>query len=148
MFKEDDQSSQQASSSAEEQGSIEALYGTRITNKRNPKSGEELKQAAISSLKALSEREKYFNVPKYLSVREVSKLTGQSLQMVRRHCIKGTYKGYQSSGTNGIWHIESQQFSKEPGWENFLLNREGNYKNAKNIAKLAIELLNAEEESE
>ena len=41
----------------EEQRSIETLYRTRISSKRNPKSGEELKKSAISKLKALSERD-------------------------------------------------------------------------------------------
>ncbi|MGY0691926.1 hypothetical protein ACW2QC_03935 [Virgibacillus sp. FSP13] len=96
--------------------------------------------------KTLTKKEKqsidaYFNVPKYLTVREVSNLTGLSQQIIRRHCANGKYKGYQASGQNGTWHVESEQFTNLPNWIEFIAKRAEEFEQTKTAARLAQKLL-------
>lgn len=90
----------------------------------------------------------YFNVTKYLTVREVANLTGVSQQIVRRHCASGKYKGYQASGANGTWNIESEQFSELPGFMDFISKRHDKFLKTKKIAELAKEMLDEERTDE
>ena len=87
----------------------------------------------------------YFHIHKYFSVREVSKLLGISLQEVRRHCANKVYEGYQKSGENGTWYIESRQFITHPNWAVFISKREADFKRSRKIAELVLEL-NKEED--
>jgi len=84
----------------------------------------------------------YFNVPKFLSVREVANLTGLSQQIVRRHCANGKYSGYQTSGQNGTWHVESDQFSTLPNFMDFISKRNEGFTITTQIAK---QLLNEDD---
>ncbi|WHY72837.1 hypothetical protein [Fictibacillus enclensis] len=85
----------------------------------------------------------YFNVPKYLNVREVAALTGKSQQIVRRHCANKKYKGYQTS-ENGTWHVETEQFSDLPNFMEFITKRQEKFERTKEVARLAKEMINEE----
>ncbi|WP_114555669.1 hypothetical protein [Bacillus sp. K6W] len=89
-----------------------------------------------------------YPVPKYLTVREVSMLTGLSKQMVRRHCVNNTFKGYQASGENGTWSIETEQFLAHPNWNEFIQQRNDMLHRSKKVAELAIKLWDTEETEE
>lgn len=83
------------------------------------------------------------DVPKYLSVAEVSMITGLSPQMVRRNCANGKYEGYQPSGSNGIWFVKSDTFRKDPkAWQDFIERRNELFANTVEVAEAAIELQN------
>ncbi|MBA2937088.1 hypothetical protein HZF08_02080 [Paenibacillus sp. CGMCC 1.16610] len=84
--------------------------------------------------------EEELEAPEYLSVRDVSKLTGLVPQVVRRHCASGTYKSHQVAGENSSWRIESDQFKTFPNWKKFLQEREEEFGSSQRVAKLALKL--------
>lgn len=89
-----------------------------------------------------------YPVPKYLTVREVSMLTGLSKQMVRRHCVNNNFKGYQASGENGTWSVETEQFLTHPNWNEFSRERNEMFNRSKKVGELALQLWDAEETEE
>lgn len=86
------------------------------------------------------------DVPKYLSVAEVSGIMGISPQMVRRNCTTGKYQGYQPSGPHGIWFINSDTFrnGSKQEWLDFISRRNNLFSRSEKVAKVALELQNNE----
>ncbi|MGL4820147.1 MAG: hypothetical protein ACRC5C_09220 [Bacilli bacterium] len=84
------------------------------------------------------------DVPKYLSVAEVAAILSISPQMVRRNCANGKYKGFQPSGTNGIWFVSSDTFRKdEQTWRAFIEKRNEMFVRAEQSLKQLITLENS-----
>lgn len=83
-------------------------------------------------------------VPEYLTVREVSQLTGLVPQVVRRHLVSGKFKGEQVAGENSTWRIFPQQFTGYSNWTSFLKKRKEEIKKDKHdsiqLVKLGLEL--------
>jgi len=88
------------------------------------------------------------DVPKYLSVAEIAGIMDISPQMVRRNCVSGKYQGYQPSGSNGIWFINSDTFRNGPKkeWIDFISRRNDLLSRSKEVAELAKKLQNEETE--
>lgn len=84
------------------------------------------------------------NVPEFLSVRDISKLTGLAPQIIRRNCLNGKYEAEQIIGENGAWRIKSEQFMHFSKWDSFLKERESEIENSKNIVEHALELWEGE----
>jgi hypothetical protein len=84
------------------------------------------------------------NVPEYLSVRDVSKLTGLVPQIVRRHCAKGKWEAEQVAGENSTWRIKPEPFMKLSNWEAFLREREEERERSKKIVDHALALWDGE----
>ncbi|PEA01905.1 hypothetical protein [Bacillus cereus] len=103
----------------------------------------ELSQEEMDSIENYAKES--YPVPKYLTVREVSMLTGLSKQMVRRHCVNKNFKGYQASGENGTWSVETEQFLSHPNWNEFIQQRNEMFNRSKKVAELAINLWDTEE---
>ncbi|MGD7008830.1 hypothetical protein [Metabacillus sp. 84] len=53
-------------------------------------------------------------------------------------------KGYQVSGTNGTWHIESEQFNELPNLMDFISKRNDKFENTKKAAELTKDLIDEE----
>ncbi|MFB9276331.1 hypothetical protein [Cohnella cellulosilytica] len=83
-------------------------------------------------------------VPEYLSVRDVSKLTGLVPQVVRRHCANGKWEAEQVAGEHSTWRIKPEPFMKFSNWETFLKEREREMKGSKKIVDHALELWDGE----
>jgi len=79
-------------------------------------------------------------VPEFLSVRDVSKLTGRVPQVVRRHCASGKYIAEQVAGENGTWRIKPEQFMHLSNWDSFLAEREKEIESSIRIADHALAL--------
>lgn len=105
---------------------------------------EEVKTVEATFIK--KEEELIDDVPKYLSAAEVAGIMGISPQMVRRNCVSGKYQGYQPSGSNGIWFINSNTFRNDPkeNWADFISRRNDMYARSKESAELALKLLDEE----
>ncbi|WP_150274929.1 hypothetical protein [Paenibacillus tepidiphilus] len=84
------------------------------------------------------------NVPEFLSVRDVSKLTGRVPQVIRRHCANGKYDAEQVTGENGTWRIKSEQFMHLSTWDSFLKERKSEIENSKRIVDHATALWDGE----
>lgn len=89
-----------------------------------------------------------FPIPDYLTVQEVSMITALSKQMVRRNCVSGKFKGFQSSGENGIWSIEKEQFLAHPNWDTFVKERNEKLRRSKKAAEIAMQMCDIEETEE
>lgn len=83
-------------------------------------------------------------VPEFLSVRDVSKLTGRVPQVIRRHCASGKYEAEQVAGENGTWRIKPEQFMHLSNWEAFLKERESEIENSKRVVDHATALWEGE----
>ncbi|WP_133299579.1 hypothetical protein [Bacillus sp. V59.32b] len=120
-----------------------------MKKKAKEKSGlEELSAEEIAAIEGIFKNDKVDEVPQYLSVKEVSILTGLTPQIVRRHCANGKYAAYQPGGGNGTWHIESAQFRTYPNWLDFLQKRDELFSNSQQVAKLALQLWDESEKVE
>lgn len=86
------------------------------------------------------EPERKPRVPEFLTVRDVSRLTGLVPQVVRRHCAKQTFKSEQVAGENSSWRIFPEQFMGYSNWNKFLGEREAELESSKRIVNLAINL--------
>lgn len=108
----------------------------RIYNLISP---EEIKHVenSLDSLSADVDQSERF--PEYLSVRDVSKLTGLAPQVVRRHCASGKYEAEQVAGENSTWRIKPDYFMKLSNWDKFLKEREEEAKRSKNAARIALQ---------
>lgn len=84
------------------------------------------------------------NVPEFLSVRDVSKLTGRVPQVIRRHCANGKYDAEQVAGENGTWRIKPEQFMHLSNWDSFLKERESEIENSKRVVDHATALWEGE----
>lgn len=84
------------------------------------------------------------SVPEYLSVRDVSKLTGLVPQVVRRHCANGKWEAEQVAGEHGKWRIKPEPFTKLSNWEAFLRERESERHSSKKIVDHALALWDGE----
>ncbi|ASA24798.1 hypothetical protein [Paenibacillus donghaensis] len=80
------------------------------------------------------------SVPDYLSVRDVSKLTGLVPQVVRRHCANGKWEAEQVAGQNSTWRIKPEPFMKLSNWEAFVRDRTEGIESSKKIADHALAL--------
>lgn len=82
------------------------------------------------------------DVPEYLSVSEVSVITGLSPQIIRRHCSSGKFQGYQPSGRNGIWYVKSDTFRKSPDfdWNDFINKRNEVFARSNEVANISLQL--------
>ncbi|CAH0346551.1 hypothetical protein [Bacillus sp. CECT 9360] len=108
---------------------------------------EELSAEEIAAIEDIFKKDIVDEVPQYLSVKEVSMLTGLTPQIVRRHCANRKYAAYQPGGGNGTWHIESSRFRTYPNWLDFIQKRNELFSNSQQVAKLAVQLWD-EDESE
>ena len=97
-------------------------------------------------LRSMVQVEAQVEVPEYLSVRDVSRLTSLSPQMVRRHCIDKTYKAYQIAGVNSSWRIDPEQFKTNPNWSRFLFERDEEFSRSERVATIAEQLWAADVE--
>lgn len=79
-------------------------------------------------------------IPQYLTVRDVSKLTGLVPQVVRRHLANGKFKGEQVAGENSTWRIFPEQFMQYSNWEAFLKEREKEKHDSVKLTELGLEL--------
>lgn len=84
------------------------------------------------------------NMPEFLSVRDVSKLTGRVPQVIRRHCASGKYEAEQVAGENGTWRIKPEQFMHLSNWDAFLKERESEIQNSKKVVDHALALWEGE----
>jgi hypothetical protein len=84
------------------------------------------------------------NVPEFLTVRDVSKLTGRVPQVIRRHCASRKYDAEQVAGENGTWRIKPEQFMHLSNWNAFLKERESEIENSKRVADHALALWKGE----
>ncbi|MBS2967565.1 hypothetical protein J9317_02100 [Metabacillus sp. KIGAM252] len=133
-----DESEEQLVKSESARAYLKMLKLERELKKEIKEFSQKLQKDEIQSIS------QYFNVPKYLTVREVANLTGVSQQIVRRHCASEKYKGYQASGANGTWHIESEQFNELPGFMDFISKRNDKFEKTKKAAELTKDMINEE----
>lgn len=82
----------------------------------------------------------------FLSIRDVSKLTGLTPQIIRRHCANGKIKAFQIVGANSKWRIETEQFSNLPTWERFQMERNERFERSAEVAKIAKKMWEEQEE--
>lgn len=66
---------------------------------------------------------KQFNIPDFITVRDVSEILGITPQMVRRHRSDGKLKSYQTLEGSGKWRIDAEQFMDKPSWDKFIKKR-------------------------
>ncbi|RTE11778.1 hypothetical protein [Paenibacillus whitsoniae] len=92
----------------------------------------------------IESEEKEQLIPEFLTVRDVSLITGLAPQVVRRHLQNGKYEGFQNAGENTTWHVYPTQFLTHPNWQKFLKEREKGFEHSKQVANLALELLELE----
>lgn len=84
------------------------------------------------------------SIPEFLSVRDVSKLTGRVPQVIRRHCASGKYDAEQVAGEKGTWRIKPEQFMHLSNWNTFLKERASEIKNSKRVVDHALSLWEGE----
>lgn len=120
---------------------------SEATVKEIDESFEHLQEADIlrSAQIHIMEEAAISEVPQYLTVREVSRLTGLVPQVVRRHLTKGKFKGEQVAGENSTWRVFPEQFMQYSNWEAFLKEREKERQNSIKLIKLGLELWDSDE---
>jgi excisionase family DNA binding protein len=84
---------------------------------------------------------KQYNIPEFITVKDVSEFLGITPQMVRRHCSDGRIKALQTLEGSGKWRIQSEQFMDHPDWDKFLEKRGKIKKQSINIAEKMMEYL-------
>lgn len=93
------------------------------------------RKAAFETLK------KEYNIPNYITVRDVSEILGITPQMVRRHCSSGKIIGHQTLEGSGKWRIDTEQFMDKPNWDKFIEKRARIKKQSIDIADKVLEYL-------
>jgi hypothetical protein len=88
---------------------------------------------------------KQFNIPDFISVRDVSEILGITPQMVRRHCSDGKLKSHQTLEGSGKWRIDAEQFMDKPNWDKFIEKRAKLKKQSIKIADEVLKYLDDEE---
>lgn len=102
-----------------------------------------LSEEEVKAVDETFNEDPFEDVPQYLSVAEVAMITGLSPQMVRRNCANGVFDGYQPSGNNGKWFINSDTFRKDSKkWKEFVERRNELFSKSAKAAKASINLLN------
>jgi len=84
---------------------------------------------------------KQFNIPDFITVRDVSEILGITPQMVRRHCSDRKIKSYQTLEGSGKWRIDTEQFMDKPNWDKFIEKRAKLKKQSINVADKVLEYL-------
>lgn len=79
------------------------------------------------------------DVPEYLTVREVAKLKGITVQMVRRHLNDKKFIGHQVAGENSTWRIPTEQFINDHNWSEFLRQRQETFLRSRRAAETMID---------
>lgn len=77
----------------------------------------------IEKKEAFEVLSKQFNIPDFITVRDVSEILGITPQMVRRHCSDGKLKSHQTLEGSGKWRIDTEQFMDKPNWDKFIEKR-------------------------
>ncbi|WP_138754539.1 hypothetical protein [Paenibacillus sinopodophylli] len=126
---------------------IEATIAARGLTDTDIKDIEDAIQAL--DVEPLIERDEAVHpIPEFLTVRDVSLITGLAPQVVRRHLQNKKYEGFQNAGENTTWHVYSTQFLTHPNWQKFLKEKDKGFENSKQVANLALELLELEPSTE
>lgn len=108
---------------------------------------ERVKEQMYQELSASDKKEvfktlsKQYNIPDYITVRDVSEILGISPQMVRRHCSDGKIIAHQTLEGSGKWRIETAQFLGKPNWDKFIDKRAKIKKQSTDIANKVLEYL-------
>lgn len=84
---------------------------------------------------------KQYNIPEFVTVKDVSEILGITPQMVRRHCSDGRIIALQTLEGSGKWRIQTEQFMDHPNWDKFLEKRVKIKKQSINIAEKMLEYL-------
>ncbi|QQZ62918.1 hypothetical protein JI735_10570 [Paenibacillus sonchi] len=84
------------------------------------------------------------SVPEYLSVRDVSRLTGLVPQVIRRHCANGKWEAEQVAGEKSTWRIKPEPFMKLSNWGTFLRGCREELESSKKLADHALALWDGE----
>ncbi|MBP1994672.1 hypothetical protein [Paenibacillus eucommiae] len=126
---------------------LEAKIATRGLSDTDIKDIEDAIQAL--DVEPFIEREEAEQpIPEFLTVRDVSLITGLAPQVVRRHLQNGKYEGFQNAGENTTWNVYPTQFLTHPNWQKFLKEKDKGFEHSKQVANLALELLELEPPAE